>query len=556
LPSWSHNPNIGRHANDILSEVRREEVRKDSIIRELTRENQKLKAERDANRARLKVVEEQLAVSRQKQEEYRRQMESFGRDPLNQNYQRKAQQYKALLEETMAELQASTELNGRLVRQLREARATIERQDAQIKQLQSEKENLAKVIEGKGVGSEALQDLMEQNKRLTQRLDLAEKYALRASNDNKQKEQDIALLKSEVEKVRVERDRLVVENVRHQQQIESLQKKLELLSDGLSEDDQNSLANIAPEQRAENELLRSMVLKQLRRQAQLKQAKELLLRQLDRVGARSEVLMEVVEDMARGTQLSPEEKALFRAPQFKELIESASPLESGGEVVYLSAPAGASGRNVVDGQKITVELAQLDKSARLDFQEGRYAEAEAGFLKYLHYRPRSVPCLCNLGILKLAVKNYGEAREYLQKAVAMDKTSGLAFYLLGRTYFLEEKYDEALSHLEQGIQLEPDNAKAHNCVGVIASQKGWTSRAEKAFSKAVDIEPKFGDAHFNLAVLFSSREQSNFEKAKEHYFKALELGIPRDASIEYYLKKTAVSMGLPPVPSVFSVGLR
>src|SRR5690606_32537332 len=102
---------------------------------------------------------------------------------------------------------------------------------------------------------------------------------------------------------------LVAENARHQQSIEELQRKLELLSDGLTAEDKEALANASPVERKENEMLRSIVLKQLRRQAQMKQAKDLLLKQLEKVGARSDVLIGIVEDMARGSQLSEEEKA-------------------------------------------------------------------------------------------------------------------------------------------------------------------------------------------------------------------------------------------------------
>src|SRR5690606_8604491 len=113
------------------------------------------------------------------------------------------------------------------------------------------------------------------------------------------------------------------------QSIEDLQRKLELLSDGLSEADKHALANASPVERQENELLRSMVLKQLRRQAQMKQAKALLLKQLDKVGARSDVLIGLVEDMARGSQLTDEEKALFKSPRFAEILEAASPPDGG-----------------------------------------------------------------------------------------------------------------------------------------------------------------------------------------------------------------------------------
>jgi Tfp pilus assembly protein PilF len=72
---------------------------------------------------------------------------------------------------------------------------------------------------------------------------------------------------------------------------------------------------------------------------------------------------------------------------------------------------------------------------------------------------------------------------------------------------------------------------------VISSQKGWVARAERAFTNAVSIDPKFGDAHFNLAVLYATRDQPDAKSADKHYFEALRLGVPRDATIEEFLKE-------------------
>jgi len=192
---------------------------------------------------------------------------------------------------------------------------------------------------------------------------------------------------------------------------------------------------------------------------------------------------------------------------------------------------------LVENQKLRVELSQIDKAARLDFREGRYSEAEAGFLEYLRYRPRSVPCLCNLGVLKITLENFSEAEYYLEKALAIDDTSGLAHYLLGRTFFLQGELDDALASLERGIDHDPQNAKAHNCVGVISTRKGWVSRAQRAFTSAVSIDPKYGDAHFNLAVLHATKDQPDAKAAEKHYFKALHLGVPRDSTIENFLEE-------------------
>jgi tetratricopeptide (TPR) repeat protein len=440
---------------------------------------------------------------------------------------------------------------------MEQSQQEMEKMRVRMGELERERDNLLEVVRGEGNGGKALKELMDRNRVLTGQLDRAEQLAASLSELNKEKDDDIALLKSEITRIKLERDQLVAENARHQQSIGELQDKLAMLSDGLTAEDKQALAGATPVERQENELLRSIVLKQLRRQAQMKQAKELLLTQLDRVGARSDTLLGLVEDMARGSQLSEEEKALFKAPQFEEIIAAAgateAPAAAGGTAAapanpaVMSAtlvapgngppPAGVSPDGVVENQKLTVELAQIDKAARLDFKEGRYAEAEAGFLEYLRYLPQNVPCLCNLGVLKMTMRNYSEAEYHLEKALAVDGKSGLAHYLLGRAYFLQEKFDEALEKLETGLTYDPRNAKAHNCVGVISSRKGWVTRAERAFTNAVSIDPEYGDAHFNLAVLHASKEQPDANEAGKHYFRALHLGIPRDATIESFLKE-------------------
>ena len=197
-----------------------------------------------------------------------------------------------------------------------------------------------------------------------------------------------------------------------------------------------------------------------------------------------------------------------------------------------------SGEGILEVKKIEAELVQIEKAAKLDFQEGRYDQAEENYLTFLKYRPRSVVCLCNLALVKITTKQYDEAEGLLEKAIALHDENGMAYYLLGRTHFGQGRFDEALSRLSEGLRFDPQNAKAHNCVGVISSQKGFANRAEEAFTQAVTIDPKYGDAHFNLAVLFTTGDKPDAKRAMDHYKKAVGLGIPRDATIEDILENS------------------
>lgn len=573
LPSWDEGssqalPRVGAVPGMPRVDVRRpssvaqtanaldEELRKkDSLIGWLNQKNQELKQQLDDRNSELERAraEQEMAQANYAQLMRERQLrESKGSGDLKATNA----QLKSMLKDALAQLESANRLNEKLVNELGSSKQEIAKLQEKLADTERERDNLLEVVRGEGTGGKALKELMDRNKELSQQLDRAEKLASSLSELNKEKDDDIALLKSEISKIQLERDNLLAENQRHQQSIDDLQKKLEMLSDGLTAEEKNALASASPIERQENELLRSIVLKQLRRQAQMKQAKGLLLRQLDKVGARSETLLGLVEDMAKGSQLTDEEKKLFKAPQFQEIVEAAAAApatapentataaadgEASMSATLIAPGNGPSADGVIREQKVTVELSQIDKSARLDFKEGRYSEAEAGFLEYLRYRPQSVSCLCNLGVLKIAMKNFSESEYYLNKALAIDSSSGLAHYLLGRTFFLQNKLDDALQSLEESLTYEPQNAKAHNCVGVISTRKGWVERAQRAFTNAVSIDPEFGDAHFNLAVLFATREQPDAKSAGKHYFRALHLGVPRDSTIEEFLEEAELS---------------
>jgi len=556
LPSWNEGegnsqalPQIGRGdvksvgaiTGEITRDLEEKLRRKDSLIAQLAGENRGLEE-------KIRAGEAEMGRQRSLSDSLRSE-NAILKKQVAKSSGANRQRLIELLGEAIDRLEVSDNLNKALLADNEVLTSKIKKLSSRVVELQKERNNLLEIVSGDDNGGKALKELMDRNSQLTKQLNRAENLASSLSELNTKKDSDIALLKSEIAKVKMERDNLFADNNRHQKNI----KRLEMLADGLSAEERRALASVNPIQRQENELLRSLVLKQLRRQAQIKQAKELLLRQLDKVGARSESLLGIVADIASGPQFTAEEKALFKSPQFSELMDAASSVASGvnnaensdgegDDKASVSATLSAPGSDpkaggVIKEQKLSVELEQLDKSARMDFEDKNYAEAEAGFLRYLHFQPQSVSCLCNLGILKMAMKNFSEAENYFAKALAMDNSSGLGHYLLGRTYFLQKKFDEALVELQQGIKLDPRNAKAHNCLGVISSQKGLVNRAEEAFTRAVSIDPDYGDAHFNLAVLYFTRDQPDAKKTERHYLKALELKIPRSAEIESYLKQ-------------------
>ena len=73
-----------------------------------------------------------------------------------------------------------------------------------------------------------------------------------------------------------------------------------------------------------------------------------------------------------------------------------------------------------------------------------------------------------------------------------------------------------------------------------ASQKGWSDVAQKELETATTLDPKYGDAEFNLAVLLATKPSPDMEgsRAQQQYQRAVQLGADRDAALEQLLKRS------------------
>ena len=73
------------------------------------------------------------------------------------------------------------------------------------------------------------------------------------------------------------------------------------------------------------------------------------------------------------------------------------------------------------------------------------------------------------------------------------------------------------------------------------SHKGLRTQAEAALRKALELNPNYGAAHNNLAVIYISDNPPSPELARFHYQKALDEGQPRNPDLEKLLADKGVT---------------
>ncbi len=85
--------------------------------------------------------------------------------------------------------------------------------------------------------------------------------------------------------------------------------------------------------------------------------------------------------------------------------------------------------------------------------------------------------------------------------VAPSKTELETMYDKAFREFDAGQYDEALKSLDAIDARQPDLAESENLRGVVLMRKGDYDKAETALRKALEVEPKFWNASFNLAEI-------------------------------------------------------
>jgi Flp pilus assembly protein TadD len=150
--------------------------------------------------------------------------------------------------------------------------------------------------------------------------------------------------------------------------------------------------------------------------------------------------------------------------------------------------------------------------------------------------PENLLVLVNLGLTEFNLGNYSEAENFLRKAIQRRLDLPQAWLVLGLVYLDTQRFDAAMAAFAQAVLLEPRNARARNYLGVAVGQMGWFDGAEAEFRRAIEFDPAYADAHFNLAYFGLQRRTPAIELARRHYTLAVQLGAERDPDIEAKLR--------------------
>jgi len=174
--------------------------------------------------------------------------------------------------------------------------------------------------------------------------------------------------------------------------------------------------------------------------------------------------------------------------------------------------------------------------------------AESSWEKLVELEPGNAGARANLGKVQLQLKETAAAIASLEKAVSLQPALADAWMALGMAYNAEKAPMRAVSCLTRAVHENPADARTRNSLAIVLKSVGWTGAAESELQKALDLDPRYAEAHFNLAVMYLERRPPSLEMARRHYESARELGADPDKEMEAELagKEPAIDEAPPP----------
>jgi len=395
---------------------------------------------------------------------------------------------------------------------------------------------------------EQIESLGEANADLTQKLKEAEDKVGKMIASGSAQDDAVIELRSEINSVR---DQLLAAQVELQQKdsrIAGLQAKLDETTGELAMLKLNPLPR-AEEERlsAENELLRGIVMRQIKQQARLEQARRMIQDELERLEIKSASLdQQLVELAGAQFELTDAEKELFKKPVVA-LVEDETPDVAGMAVAVAKSSAAAAKAEAEaaptpeesftpnDPRALPAELSPLVAKAKQQFAEGRFEDAEKTYEEIIKQEPDSYFALSNLAVTQFQMNKLSAAAVALRKAISIYDEDAFAYTILGIVLYQQQDLESARDILMKAIEVDPEDHKAYNYLGITMFEQGDSKEAEEFIQKAIELDPEYADAHFNLAVVYILGKPPAKGLARQHYDKATALGALPDASLEQLL---------------------
>jgi Flp pilus assembly protein TadD len=116
--------------------------------------------------------------------------------------------------------------------------------------------------------------------------------------------------------------------------------------------------------------------------------------------------------------------------------------------------------------------------------------------------PRSAQIAAWLGFQLQFSGRYDEAKQYLQKAIALEPAFGVPYQIMGDVFLKEENYTESIQWFRRAAATMPDDVDTLLGLSRALGEIGEIEQAIQVLSKAAQTAPKDARVHSQLSRLY------------------------------------------------------
>jgi tetratricopeptide (TPR) repeat protein len=137
----------------------------------------------------------------------------------------------------------------------------------------------------------------------------------------------------------------------------------------------------------------------------------------------------------------------------------------------------------------------------LSYQLRRYGQAAEFLTRAIAIQPNNAESHSNLGVVLLASGDAAASAVACRRALALQPNYAEAMANLGNALAHLRQFDDAIGAYRRALALRPAFPEALNNLGNALKARGQAPEATAAYRRAIALHPQYADAHFNLGTV-------------------------------------------------------
>ena len=165
------------------------------------------------------------------------------------------------------------------------------------------------------------------------------------------------------------------------------------------------------------------------------------------------------------------------------------------------------------------------------FRLGQLSEAKVFLEKSIALDSKLSESQVSLGVVRMAERQEAEAEKLFKSAIEVDNNNYLAHFYYAGMLAANEKYDDAITHYKQAINLNPEMGSFYSDLGIAYLRTGNEEEALRTFEKGGNVDRKQSSLYRSAAYLHFRR--GNAEAAAGDAYNYIRVEGWRDEHSQY-----------------------